>query len=69
MWPTRSLGSTMPKQTTDIFEEVLKSDGFDVEVVDTLDVFLDDEKCASVDLIVPCWTMSTIWLDRQLCPD
>jgi hypothetical protein len=49
-----------PKQTTDIFEEVLKNEGFDVEVHNTLDVFLDEEKVNLVDLIVPCWTMSSI---------
>ena len=49
-----------PKQTTDIFEEVLKSEGFEVEVHNTLDVFLDEAKMNSVDLIVPCWTMSSI---------
>ena len=49
-----------PKQTTDIFEEILKTEGLDVEVHNTLDVFLDEEKLNSVDLIVPCWTMSSI---------
>jgi type 1 glutamine amidotransferase len=49
-----------PKATTDIFEEVLKNEGFDVEVHDNLDVLLDADKLSSQDLIVPCWTMSSI---------
>ena len=49
-----------PKQTTDIFEEVLKNEGFEVEMHNTLDVFLDADKLAAQDLIVPCWTMSSI---------
>lgn len=49
-----------PKQTTDIFEAVLKEEGFDVEVHDNLDVLLDVDRLSSMDLIVPCWTMSSI---------
>ena len=47
-----------PKQTTDIFEAVLKEEGFDVEVHNNLDVLLDADRLSSMDLIVPCWTMS-----------
>ena len=49
-----------PKETTAIFAEVLSDDGFDVEVSDTLDVLLDADKLSEQDLIVPCWTMSSI---------
>lgn len=49
-----------PKKTTDIFEAVLNEAGFVVEVVNTLDVLLDADKLEEQDLIVPCWTMSSI---------
>jgi len=54
-----------PKQTTDIFEPILKDEGFDVEVSDTMDVYLDKEKMQSLSLIVPCWTMGTIEKEQE----
>jgi hypothetical protein len=49
-----------PKQVAEIFERVLKGRGFDVEVADTLDAYLDVEKLKALDLIVPEWTMGEI---------
>jgi type 1 glutamine amidotransferase len=49
-----------PKQVAAIFEKALTEDGFDVEVVDTLDCYLDADKLAGLDLIVQHWTMSEI---------
>ncbi len=54
-----------PKQTTDIFEALLIEAGFSVEVAHTLDVLLDADKLQEQDLIVPCWTMSSIEKDQS----
>lgn len=49
-----------PKQVGEIFAEQLESKGFQVEVADTLDAFLDAEKLKNLSLIVPVWTMGKI---------
>lgn len=49
-----------PKQTSDIFRELLTNEDFEVEVSDTLDAYADVEKLKSLDLIVPHWTMGEI---------
>jgi type 1 glutamine amidotransferase len=54
-----------PKQCADIFVAVLREEGYDVELYDTLDIYLDAEKMASYDLITPIWTMSTITKEQE----
>lgn len=49
-----------PKQCADIFAPILRQEGFDVEVSDSLDSYLDQEKMITLDLIVPVWTMGEI---------
>ncbi len=49
-----------PKQCMDIFVPLVKEAGFEVEVRDTLDAYLDQAKMSAYDLIVQCWTMGTI---------
>lgn len=49
-----------PKQVTEIFDKALRSNGFETELSDTLDVFKDEAKLKSLDLIVLTWTMGTI---------
>ncbi len=49
-----------PEEVARFFEAMLKSEGFSVEVSDTLDAFLDEEKLAELSLIIPVYTMSTI---------
>lgn len=49
-----------PKEVGQIFERVLKEDGFEVEVSDTLDAFKDEAKLMGLNLIVPIWTMGKI---------
>jgi type 1 glutamine amidotransferase len=49
-----------PKQCVDVFAPILRSKGFDVEISDTLDVYLNKDKMMALDLIVPVWTMGTI---------
>jgi len=54
-----------PEQCAKIFEEVLKIENYDVEVVATLDIYLNEEKMSSFDLVVPVWTMSTITPEQE----
>lgn len=56
-----------PKEVADLFREILTPEGFDVEMSDTLDAFLDADKLAGLNLIVPVWTMGTI-TDAQFAP-
>jgi len=49
-----------PEQVAGIFRRVLTEENFQVEVRDTLDVFLDAEKLMGLSLIVPVWTMGKI---------
>ena len=49
-----------PKQCVDVFAPILEKEGFKVEISDTMDSYLDEEKMNSLSLIVPCWTMGEI---------
>ena len=49
-----------PKQVAEIFDRVLREEGFETEVRDTLDAFRDEAKLAALNLIVPVWTMGQI---------
>lgn len=49
-----------PKEVAEVFRAALTEDGFDVEVSDMLDSFLDETKLAATSLIVPIWTMGKI---------
>lgn len=49
-----------PKQVSERFAKILRDEGFQVEVTDTLDRFLDTEMMMELDLIVPVWTMGKI---------
>lgn len=56
-----------PALVSRLCEAALKRNGFEVEMSDTLDAFLDGEKLKRLDLIVPIWTMGTITRE-QLAP-
>jgi type 1 glutamine amidotransferase len=49
-----------PEGVAWFFKSILDEEGYDVELSDTLDVFLDRDKLKSLDLIIPHWTMGTI---------
>lgn len=49
-----------PEQVAGVFEKILKGEGFEVEVSDTLDTFADEEKVLAQSLLVPVWTMGEI---------
>jgi type 1 glutamine amidotransferase len=54
-----------PKQCVDIFAPLLRQHGFQVEISDNLDSYLDREKMLAMDLIVPVWTMGTIKNEQE----
>src|SRR5512140_2630082 len=49
-----------PKQTVDIFAPWLVARGFDVEIANTLDAYLDADKMKSLSLIVQAFTQGQI---------
>jgi type 1 glutamine amidotransferase len=54
-----------PKQCVDIFAPWLKEQGFEVEISNTLDSYLDAGKLKSLDLIVHIFTMSDIKPEQE----
>ncbi len=48
-----------PRAAVDVFIPWLGTQGFEVDVADTLDAYTDPER-VRVDLVVPCWTMGQI---------
>lgn len=53
-----------PFQCAEVFAPILQGSGYEVEVADTLDVYLEEEKMLAQDLVVPIWTMGTITGDQ-----
>ncbi|GMV87603.1 MAG: hypothetical protein AMXMBFR81_05340 [Chthonomonas sp.] len=49
-----------PDRVADLFATILRNEGFDVELSDTLAAFEDGDKLAGLNLIVPIWTMGGI---------
>lgn len=49
-----------PREVAEIFARVLRADGFDVQVSDTLDAFRDGAHLARLNLVIPIWTMGEI---------
>lgn len=54
-----------PKQCVDVFAPYLTDQGYDVEISNTLDTYLDTEKILAKDLIVQVVTMSTITDEQE----
>lgn len=54
-----------PKACAELFAGLLADAGGAVEMSDTLDVFLDGERLAELDLIVPVWTMGEITKEQE----
>ncbi|MCL2088885.1 MAG: ThuA domain-containing protein [Oscillospiraceae bacterium] len=49
-----------PKQVSEIFAEILRKEGFEAEISESLDSFGDGERLKQLNLIVPIWTMGEI---------
>ncbi|MDF2924095.1 MAG: hypothetical protein K0R57_3009 [Paenibacillaceae bacterium] len=56
-----------PKEVSELLAQILRGEGFHVELSDTLETLADEEKVMSMDLIVPVWTMGSI-TKEQLAP-
>ena len=54
-----------PKKCVDIFAPWLMEQGFEVEVSNTLDAYLDLEKIKKLDVIIQVWTQGTIKPDQE----
>jgi len=54
-----------PKQCVDIYAPFLSQNGFQVEISDSLDTYLDRDKMLTLNLIVPVWTMGTIKNEQE----
>jgi uncharacterized protein len=54
-----------PKKCTELFASLLKERGFDVQISDTLNSYLDS-KLKDLNLIVQCWTMGEITKEQRL---
>jgi len=54
-----------PDKVAAIFDRILREEGFQTEVCDTLDAFKDESKLMSLNLIVPVWTMGTITKEQS----
>ncbi|MCC6238948.1 MAG: ThuA domain-containing protein [Phycisphaerales bacterium] len=54
-----------PREVSEIFDRVLREEGFETEVSDTLDALKDQDKLNGLSLIVPVWTMGTITAEQS----
>ena len=54
-----------PQQCVELFAPLLEAAGFEVEISDTLDAYLDVEKMGSYDLISQSYTMSCITPEQE----
>ncbi len=54
-----------PKQCVEVFAPILEKHGFEVEISDTMDSYLDVENMQALSLIVPMWTMGTITNEQE----
>jgi uncharacterized protein len=55
-----------PKQCVDVFAPFLREQGYEVEISNTLDAYLDAAKMKALSLIVPVWTMGTITHEQEV---
>jgi uncharacterized protein len=54
-----------PRQCAEICAELLRAEHYQVEVVNTLDCFLEQSYLNSLHLIIPAWTMATITKEQE----
>ncbi|GAC1398063.1 MAG: ThuA domain-containing protein [Ktedonobacteraceae bacterium] len=54
-----------PEQGAALFAPFLREHDYEIEVSHTLDSYLNETKLASVDLIVPIWTMDSITPEQE----
>ena len=54
-----------PQQCAEIFDELLKKEQYQVNVIDTLEPYVDEDYMKSLDLIVPTWSMAEITKEQE----
>lgn len=54
-----------PKETSHLFAGLLQAAGLEVVLSESLDSFLDADLMASVDMVIPVYTMSTITREQE----
>lgn len=54
-----------PKESVDVFAPLLQAKGYDVQISDSMDLYKDADLMASLDLIVPVWTMGQIEPEQE----
>jgi type 1 glutamine amidotransferase len=54
-----------PRETSEIAAHDLREAGFEVQLSDTLDSFLDEARLKTFDLILPHWTMGQITKEQE----
>ncbi len=54
-----------PKPCAELYAPILRDKGFDVEVSDSLDSYLDQGKMQALSLVVPIWTMGTMTKEQE----
>lgn len=55
-----------PDKVADLFDEILKGEGFETTVSNTLDAFVTND-LKEFDLLVPIWTMGEITSEQRQC--
>lgn len=55
-----------PDKVVDLFDEILKGEGFETTVSNTLDAFVTND-LKEFDLLVPIWTMGEITSEQRQC--
>jgi type 1 glutamine amidotransferase len=53
------------EQCVDVFAPIIEAEGFDIEISDALDSFLDKDKMQLLSLVVPVWTMGSITAEQE----
>jgi type 1 glutamine amidotransferase len=54
-----------PEKSAEIFAHILREKGYEVEISSTLDTYLDEDKMASLDLVVQVWSMGEITGEQE----
>ncbi len=54
-----------PKECVELFSEIMKNEGYEVKISESLDFLTDIESCSKIDLIVPVWTMGSITAEQE----
>ncbi len=54
-----------PRQCADFFAPILQDFGFEVEISNSLDVYLDKDKMFALNLLVPIWSMGAITDEQE----